>query len=323
MAKSLIVVTGAAGMIGSGIVRHLNDLGHDQLVLVDDLGSGEKWKNLLGKSFIDVLPPSKLFDFLGNEKNALKAIIHMGACSDTTETDANYLYENNFRFTTYLAKVALEANARFIYASSAATYGDGSSGFSDDESGLEKLRPLNMYGFSKHLTDLWMKREGVLDKVVALKYFNIFGPNEEHKGKMCSFIFKKTKEANAKGTVSLFKSNDLANFADGAQARDFLYVKDAVKMTCAFLDEQVGGIYNIGLGKVTTWNEMAAHLFDALGKKGQISYVDMPQELKGQYQNYTCADMSKFHKTFAFASISMSDAVRDYVQQYLLTNERW
>lgn len=324
MAKSIIVVTGAAGMIGSGIVRHLNDLGETELVLVDDLGFGEKWKNLLGKRFIDILHPSKLFDFLANEKNSLKAIIHMGACSDTTETDADYLIENNLHFTTRLAKIALEVNARFIYASSAATYGDGSAGFTDDASQLETLRPLNMYGFSKHLTDLWMKREGVLDKVVALKYFNIFGPNEDHKGKMCSFIFKKTKEANEKGTVSLFKSNDLTNFADGEQSRDFLYVKDAVKMTCAFLEKEVGGIYNIGLGKVTTWNEMAGHLFDVLGKKGKISYVDMPQELKEQYQNYTCADMGKFHKTFSKMQLtSMSAAVRDYVQNYLLTKERW
>ena len=322
MEKSRIAITGAAGMIGSAIVRHLNALGHTDLLLFDDLGCGEKWKNLLGKTFVDIFPPSKTFDVLQNE--SLKAVIHMGACSDTTETDANYLIENNFHFTRDLAKLALKHKARFIYASSAATYGDGELGFLDDEKQLERLRPLNMYGYSKHLTDLWMKQEGLFDKVVALKYFNIFGPNEDHKGKMSSFLFKTVFKAKEQGHLSLFKSNDPKNYADGAQVRDFLYVKDAAKMTCDFLETSHGGVFNIGLGKATTWNEMAKYLFEALGESGEIEYIEMPKELHGRYQNYTCADMTKYLKAFPKTQFTdMKSAVEDYIQNHLLTGARW
>jgi ADP-L-glycero-D-manno-heptose 6-epimerase len=329
--QPLIVVTGAAGMIGSGVVRYLNDLGKDHLLLVDDLGHGDKWKNLVGKRFVDLLSPSKLFPYLKERLEEVEAVIHLGACSDTTQTDADYLLENNFRYTIQLASLVLSANKPFIYASSAATYGDGSSGFSDDEDRLEDLRPLNMYGYSKHLVDLWMKREGVLDRVVGLKYFNVFGPNEYHKGKMASFIFKMFGIAKEGGSLSLFKSNDLSRFADGEQCRDFIYLKDAVRMTCAFLSpafQPHRGIYNIGLGKAASWNQMAQFLFDSLGVDPRIAYVDMPKELHKQYQNYTCADVSKFLNILSSSSekISMTpldQAVREYVSQFLLRNSRW
>lgn len=321
----LIVVTGAAGMIGSGVVRHLNDLGTSSLLLVDDLGSTEKWKNLLGKSFVDLISPAKLFDYLVGRENEIGAFIHLGACSDTTETNADYLIENNFRFTIRLSEIALKWNKRFIYASSAATYGDGSLGFSDDENRLEELRPLNMYGFSKHLVDLWMKREGVFNRVVGLKYFNVFGPNEYHKGHMTSYIAKAFAKAKNEGRVTLFKSNDPLRYADGEQARDFIYLKDAVKMTCDFLDREASGIYNIGLGVATTWNQMAGYLFDSLEQQSLITYVEMPQEIQHQYQNYTCADMRKFHTIFGARPemTSMHEAVREYVSTYLLSNARW
>lgn len=319
----LIVITGAAGMIGSGIVRHLNDLGNSSLVLVDDLGNTDKWKNLLGKNFVDIITPSKIFEYLSGKESEIEAFIHLGACSDTTETNADYLIENNFRFTIRLAEIALKWNKRFIYASSAATYGDGSLGFSDDENRLEELRPLNMYGFSKHLVDLWMKREGVMNRVVGLKYFNVFGPNEYHKAHMASFIAKTFSKAKNEGTVSLFKSNDLERYADGEQARDFIYLKDAVKMTCAFLSEKGSGIYNIGLGAATTWNQMATYLFDALEKQSLITYIDMPQEIRYQYQNYTCADMRKFHTIFPMSIMPMHEAVGEYVSNYLLSTARW
>ncbi len=323
-----ILITGAAGMIGSGVVRHLNDLGYSRLILVDDLGCGDKWKNLLGKNFIDVISPTILFDYLKGREGEIDAYIHLGACSDTTETNADYLLENNFRFTIRLAQIALKNNKRFIYASSAATYGDGSLGFSDDESSLEHLRPLNMYGFSKHLTDLWMKREGVLNRVVALKYFNVFGPNEYHKAHMASFVLKMTDIAKRDGVLTLFKSNDLPRFAHGEQCRDFIYLKDAVCMTCLFLDpkyKEVGGVFNIGLGRPTTWNQMAELLFLALQKEKKIAYVDMPLELNRQYQNYTCADMRKFHNIFSMdrEMTPMHKAVPEYVSDYLLRNARW
>jgi ADP-L-glycero-D-manno-heptose 6-epimerase len=326
--EHMIVITGAAGMIGSGVVRHLNDLGVDKLLLVDDLGSGEKWKNLLGKKFVDLVSPAKIFNYLQGREDEIGAFIHLGACSDTTETNADYLFENNFRFSIQLASFALRANKRFIYASSAATYGDGSLGFSDDERLLKELKPLNMYGFSKHLTDLWMQREGVLDRVVGLKYFNVFGPNEYHKAHMASFILKMTHIAKKDGTLSLFKSNDLKNFAHGEQKRDFIYLKDAVRMSCAFLEpkyKNVSGIYNIGLGKATSWNQMSQFLFDALEKKSSISYVEMPPELNRQYQNYTCADMRKFHTIFSMDTemTPMDQAVREYVSEYLLRDARW
>lgn len=322
-----IIVTGAAGMIGSGAVRHLNDLGKRDLILVDDLKQSEKWKNLVGKEFSDLISRHKLFEWLQGREDEVEAIIHLGACSDTMETNSDYLLENNYRYSIRLAEWALKAGKRFIYASSAATYGDGSQGFSDDEAALEELRPINMYAFSKHLVDLWMKREGVLNKVVGLKYFNVFGPNEYHKGRMASMILKMTHVAIEQGTLRLYKSNEPEKFADGEQCRDFIYLKDAVKMTCELLRPQflhVAGIYNIGMGKATTWNSLANDLFDALNKKAQIAYFEMPTELNAQYQNYTCADTGKFNKTFdQFPMTPIRSAVREYVQEFLLKNQRW
>jgi len=327
----MIVITGAAGMIGSGVVRHLNDLGQYNLLLVDDLGSGEKWKNLTQKRFTDLISRHKIFEYLRGREKEISAIIHLGACSDTTETNADYLFENNTRFSIQLAKYALEANIRFIYASSAATYGDGKLGFSDDEAGLKELKPLNMYGFSKHLVDLWMQQENVLTRVVGLKYFNVFGPNEYHKKHMSSFILKTTDIAEQTGKISLFQSNDPLRFAHGEQCRDFIYVKDAVRMTCAFLlpeYQHISGIYNIGMGTPTTWNQMAEYLFYALQKPSSISYQEMPVNLSKQYQNFTCADMKKFRTIFSekenkLPMTPLKEAVREYVTSYLLRKERW
>src|SRR5579872_1038048 len=188
--EPLIIVTGAAGMIGSGVVRRLNDLGKTNLLLVDDLKQSDKWKNLVGKQFVDLISRHKIFEWLVGKESEVDAIVHLGACSDTVETNGDYLLENNFRFTIRLAQWAVEREKRFVYASSAATYGDGGQGFSDDESAIESLKPINMYAFSKQLADLWMKREGFLNRVVGLKYFNVFGPNEYHKGRMASMVLK-------------------------------------------------------------------------------------------------------------------------------------
>lgn len=328
--KGKIVITGAAGMIGSCLVRHLNDLGFHRLLLVDDLKLGDKWKNLVGKQFDDLISKQQLFVWLKENESEVDAIFHLGACSDTIEKNADYLIENNFRYTIQLASWALKFGKRFIYASSAATYGSGEFGFADDEDALETLRPMNMYGYSKHLVDLWMKRQNVLKQVVGLKYFNVFGPNEYHKGRMASMVLKMMEKSQDGSPFPLFKSTD-PKYSDGGQMRDFIYVKDAVKMTAAFLDPKyfkVGGIYNIGLGIPTTWNFIADAFFKAIEKKTSIAYIDMPADLVKQYQQFTCASMDKFHKIFSqdskyIQTTPIQDAVREYVQVYLKRNNRW
>lgn len=324
--NSVVVVTGAAGMIGSSIVRYLNDRGFSNLLLVDDFKQSDKWKNLVGKRFREFISRYAIFDYLKGKETEIDAVIHMGACSDTEEKNGDYLMENNYRFSVRLAEWSLSHNKRFIYASSAATYGDGSLGFSDNEDAIETLRPLNMYGFSKHLFDLWLKREGGLKKAVGLKYFNVFGPNEYHKGRMASMVYKMTDKVLADGVIRLYKSTD-ARFKDGEQCRDFIYVKDAVGMSCLFLQHEnlsFSGLFNIGRGESTTWNQLAHALFHALGKKDKIEYIDMSADLAKQYQNYTCAEMSKFHKIFPdYQTTAIIPAVRDYVQEYLLRNARW
>lgn len=321
----IIVVTGGAGFIGSCIIRYLNDKGFTNIVIIDDLGNDEKWKNLVGKSFEDVIPINKCFDWLQGKETKIGAFIHLGACSSTVETDASYLLENNYRFSRNLAEYALKNNQRFIYASSAATYGDGSLGFSDDHDKLEILQPMNMYGYSKQMFDLWLKKHGHLDKVVGLKYFNVFGPNEAHKGRMASVIKHFLPIAQKEGVLRLFKSSEPEKFGDGDQCRDFIYVKDAVRMTCSFLDNDAGGIFNIGTGKAGTWNEVCTALFKALDKPAKIEYIDMPEDLVGKYQNYTRADISKTAGILGKDAIcdSLENSVIDYVKNHLLLEKKW
>lgn len=321
----LIIITGAAGFIGSAVVRQLNELGYKNLILVDDFGKTEKWRNLVGKQFLDMLPKAEMFSWLAGRESTIEAFIHLGACSSTVETDASYLFTNNFAFSRDLAKYALRYEKRFIYASSAATYGDGGRGFVDDQAKLETLAPLNMYGYSKQMFDLWVKNEGVLDKVVGLKYFNVFGPNEAHKGRMASPIASMVRSAQNEGEIRLFRSGDPVNYGDGDQKRDFIYVKDVARMTCAFLTNEEGGIFNIGTGKASTWNELARAVFKALGKPPKITYIEMPADLIGKYQNYTCADMRKTQKTLKGAAKcdSLENSVADYIRNYLLPDKRW
>ena len=323
--NKVIVLTGGAGFIGSSLIRHLNDIGINQIVVFDTLGKTEKWKNLVGKKIVDIFDKNHLFDWLEGRFDSIQSIIHMGACSNTLETDGNYLLENNTRYSIRLAEYALKHDKRFIYASSASTYGDGKQGFSDNEKELDKLEPLNLYGFSKHLFDLWAKNQGVLDKLVGLKYFNVFGPNEFHKGRMASGITHIVPTVLKEGVIRLFKSDELTKFLNGDQKRDFIYVKDAARITCSFLDNDAAGIFNIGSGVASTWNQLAAAVFQTLKIKGHIEYIDMPQDLKGKYQNYSLADTQKIKKLLEKKALCMplNDSVNDYINNYLLPKKTW
>ncbi|MCF7851693.1 MAG: ADP-glyceromanno-heptose 6-epimerase [Simkaniaceae bacterium] len=325
----LIVITGAAGFIGSGVVRYLNEKGYHNLVLVDDFKMSSKWKNLVGKNFYEMVSRYDIFDWLEGKERDIEAFIHLGACSDTVEQDADYFMENNYRFSILLANYALQNNHRFIYASSAATYGDGKLGFNDAHELIPHLRPLNMYGFSKQLFDMWLYNEGLLDQVVGLKYFNVFGPNEVHKGRMASMVYHMTNTIQSDGIVKLFESNDRENYKDGEQERDFIYVKDAVKVTCDFLENDMMGIYNVGSGHPSSWNQLATYVFEALDKQPSIQYVSMPGDLSKQYQNHTCADLSKYESTLQSKGLpkmhyhTLKDAVTDYIRNYLIADQRW
>jgi ADP-L-glycero-D-manno-heptose 6-epimerase len=320
----LIVVTGGAGFIGSNVIKYLNETGMNNILVVDELGTDERWKNLVGKQFVDILEKDQLFDWLQDRESEIEAFIHLGACSDTTETNASFLLQNNYRYTIRLAEYALKHGHRFIYASSAATYGNGALGFSDNDDELVKLEPLNMYGYSKHLFDLWIQQQGLLHEVVGLKYFNVFGPNEWHKGRMASLIFHALPQIRKEGVIRLFKSSEPNKYPDGGQQRDFLYVKDAARMTVQFLENNAGGIFNVGSGIPSTWNEVAAAIFEAAGVPLNIEYIDMPADLRGKYQNYTCADMKKTKKVLGQAANtrSLNDAVQEYVQHYLIPDRR-
>jgi ADP-L-glycero-D-manno-heptose 6-epimerase len=315
----MIVVTGGAGFIGSCLVKGLNERGIADILIVDRLGSANKWKNLVGKTFLEIVPKEvfreKLLD--GDYRAEIQAIFHLGACSATTETDADYLLHNNFEYSRDLARYAEARNIRFIYASSAATYGGGEQGYNDGQ--FEPLVPLNMYGYSKHLFDLWVLKSGLSNKFVGLKFFNVFGPNEYHKGEMASVVFKAYQQVNSTGTIKLFKSYH-PDYADGEQQRDFIYVKDVVEVMLDTLKYgEVRGIYNLGTGIARSWNDLAKAVFAAMNVPVQIEYMDMPEHLRKQYQYFTQADMAKMQQTRLYKSYTMlEDAVKDYVQTHLM-----
>ncbi len=319
----MIVVTGGAGFIGSALIWALNQRGRDDILVVDRLGATDQWRNLAGLRFADYMDKDAFIEDLeaGRFAETIEAILHMGACSSTTETDADYLMANNYGYTARIAAWRASRPAcRLVYASSAATYGDGANGYADDESRLDALRPLNMYGFSKHCFDLRARREGWLKAIVGLKYFNVFGPNEGHKGAMRSVINKAYVGVRDTGRMVLFKSHR-TDCAHGEQRRDFIYVKDAAAMTLFFLDHpDINGLFNIGTGKARSWNDVARALFTATGQTGAIDYIDMPRELRGKYQYYTCAETAKFEAAgVPGAAFTLETAVADYVQNYLAT----
>jgi ADP-L-glycero-D-manno-heptose 6-epimerase len=320
--RSRIVVTGAAGLIGSALVWQLNRDGIDDAIVVDRLGTGEKWRHLVPLRFSDYCEADEFYDRIDAAPEAfgrISAVYHLGACSATTERDAAYLIRNNVGHSQRLARWALARGARFVYASSAATYGAREIDLREDLD-PHALRPLNMYGYSKHLFDLWARREGVLDRAVGIKYFNVFGPNEDHKGDMRSVVAKAYDQIVRGGTMQLFASYR-SGIADGEQTRDFLYVKDAVSIT-SFLgrSERAAGIYNVGAGVARSWNDLARAVFAALDRPALIDYVPMPEPLREKYQYRTQATIDRLRAAGYTAPIaSLEDGVRDYVGNYLAT----
>ncbi len=317
----MIVVTGGAGFIGSALVWGLNMRGVEDIIVVDEREPAEKNKNLGSLRYAEYLDKDRFLEYLENGTlgNRIEALLHMGACSSTTETDAGYLKENNFRYTQRIGEwQAVHPRCRFIYASSAATYGNGKNGYSDNEDELQSLQPLNLYADSKQQYDLYAKQKGWFSHSVGLKYFNVFGPNENHKGDMRSVINKAYPGVRDKEKMFLFKSYR-EGYTDGEQSRDFIYVKDAVAMTLFFLDNQeVNGIYNIGTGNARSWNDVANALFKAANVPGTIEYIPMPETLRDKYQYYTCAEMQKlFNAGCSHTCMSLEDAVKDYVHNYL------
>jgi ADP-L-glycero-D-manno-heptose 6-epimerase len=317
-----IVVTGAAGFIGRNVVAELNRRGIDDLLLVDHLGTDEKWKNLVGLHYEDLIDPTTYLTRIESEKaDDAQVIIHLGACSTTTERDADFLLRNNYRYTRRLCEWALKRNARFVYASSGQTYGDGELGYSDADSVTPTLRPITMYGYSKQMFDLWALKHDLLKRIVGLKYFNVFGPYEGHKGDMRSVVHKAFEQINTTGKVKLFKSYR-KDFKDGEQQRDFIYVADAVDVTLHFaIDHQhAGGLYNVGTGVVRSWNDLARAVFAAMRKPANIDYIDMPLTLKEKYQYFTQADINKLRTQGGYTKLfnSLEDGVRKYVCDHLM-----
>lgn len=317
LTKGKILVTGGAGFIGSAVVWELNRRGITNILISDFLGRDEKWKNLVALRFADYLEADELLKLLGS-LDEISAIFHLGACSSTTETDAAYLIRNNFEYTKTLSHFALNGNRRFVYASSAATYGEAAAEIAETVA-LSTLRPLNMYGYSKHLFDSYAERAGFLQRITGLKYFNVFGPNEYHKGDMRSVVHKAYGQIQQSGKAGLFKSYR-SEYPDGGQCRDFLYVKDAVAATL-FLAEQVdgGGLFNIGSGVPNTWRTLVESIFASLGLEPDIEFIDMPDQLRPKYQYFTRAKIDKLRAAGYREEITpLPDAVLDYVQSYLV-----
>jgi ADP-L-glycero-D-manno-heptose 6-epimerase len=320
-----ILVTGGAGFIGSALVWALNQRGHENILIADFLGTSTKWRNLAPLRFADYLEADDLLEAVERNDNRLHpvdAVFHLGACSSTTETDAAYLIRNNFEYTKTLAEWALRRNSRFVYASSAATYGALETGLTELRD-LTTLRPLNQYGYSKHLFDLYAARRGYLDRLIGLKYFNVYGPNEQHKGDMRSMVLKAFEQILTSGSVGLFKSYR-PEFGDGEQLRDFLYVKDAVDITLHLAEQRTSaGLFNVGSGQAHTWKQLATAVFEAMERPPSIDFIEMPDELRGRYQYSTLATIDRLRGTgYTREPTPLRDAVADYVRGYLLPDRR-
>jgi ADP-L-glycero-D-manno-heptose 6-epimerase len=319
-----ILVTGGAGFIGSALVWALNRRGRDRILIADVLDRSDKWRNLVPLRFDDYLEADDLRAAIerGTLDRVVHTVFHLGACTSTTETDAGYLLRNNVEYTRTLAEWALRREIRFVYASSAATYGALEGTLSDTDD-LGRLRPLNMYAYSKHLFDIYAARRGYLDTIVGVKYFNVFGPNEDHKGDMRSVANKAFHQIAQTGRVRLFKSYR-REFPDGGQQRDFVYVKDAVDMTLHLAGQPTAhGIFNVGSGESRTWRDLVQTVFAALDRPAEIEFIDMPPELRAKYQYSTRASLDRLRRTGYGRPITpLADAVREYIRHYLEPDRR-
>ena len=319
----MIILTGGAGFIGSVLLRRLNEAGQKD-VLVVDRAAMEGSQNLKKKNY-KFEERDRLFDYLQREKPSnIEAILHIGAITSTTETNKALLAKYNFEYTQKLANWAFEHSTRFIYASSAATYGDGSNSFSDSNEVTRKLMPLNLYGQSKQDFDLWLLDNGNEHRACGFKFFNVFGPNEYHKEDMASLVFKAYNQITETSALRLFKSAD-PRYKDGEFKRDFIYVMDAVDVVMWSLSNPgVNGIYNLGTGKARSWNDLANAMFDAMNKQRNIIYIDMPENVRKQYQYFTEAEMSKLRAAgYSKPFQSLEDSVKDYARSYLMKADQY
>ncbi len=321
----MIVVTGGAGFIGSAVVWKLNNEGIDDIVIVDNLGFSDKWRNLVDRRYAEYLHKDTFRTMVLEDRVPfpVEGIIHMGACSSTTQRDAEYLMENNYRYSRILAEWAVKKSLRFVYASSAATYGDGSCGFSDDDRISGTLHPINMYGYSKQLFDLWVLKNQLERTLVGIKFFNVFGPNEYHKSDMRSVVHKSFGQIMETGKVRLFKSHR-PDYGDGGQQRDFVYVKDCVDALWWLYEQRtVAGIFNLGTGCARTWNDLVRAVFSAMNRDTCIEYTDMPEDIRNQYQYFTEASMNKLREAgYRVPFRSLEESVSDYVTHYMLPGDR-
>ena len=326
----MIVITGGAGMIGSIIAWHLNTkLGRDDLVIADHITHEAQWQNLVHRQYVEYLDKEQLFDYLnGNEE--VTAVIHMGAISATTETDFNKLVEANIHYSQDLWSWCAENEVPFFYASSAATYGDGSAGY--DDANIDKLRPLNAYGYSKHFFDQWVLKQTPENSPPAwagFKFFNVYGPNEYHKERMASVAFHTFNQFSETGTMQLFKGTK-SGIKDGEHLRDFVYVKDAAAIVAHFMTAAhskkpaPNAIYNVGTGQARSFKALSENVMESMGKAPHITYIDMPEDLRGKYQYFTQANMTKLRKAgYTTPMTTLDDGVKDYVQNYLMQVDKY
>ena len=317
--RARVLVTGGAGFIGSALVWGLNRRGNSRVVIADLLGSSPKWRNLRALRFEDYVEADDLLGRLdAGSLGTFDLVLHMGACSATTEQDGSYLVRNNYEFSKDLCTWALQHGASVVYASSAATYGDGQAGMDDDPASMERLRPLNMYGYSKLLLDRWVRDQELLSRVAGLRFFNVFGPNEAHKGDMRSVVHKACAQIRQEGRVQLFRSHH-PDYRDGEQRRDFVYVKDIVDMTLHVAAHRATGLFNLGSGTAHTWLDLVRPIFAALQVPEQIDFVDMPEVLRGTYQYHTQADIARLRGVgYTAPPTPLATAVSDYVREYLV-----